>query len=94
MMYKSPKQARAALARWTTDRAYLIAGETITPAEVWLLDALYMFRDVKRSDRHHRIKRKLIGHARSLGLYPIPDWYLVRKRIIGELKQGEIFWYD
>lgn len=83
MMYRSPAQAREALSRWTKERNYLIDGEELTPAEDWLLVSLNILLPIKRNDKNRATKRKLIGIAKCLGLYPIPDWWAVREKILG-----------
>lgn len=81
MMYKTSREARQALARIFDGRAYLIEGEVVSPAEEQLLDWLSANTPIKRRDTSRKKKRAIVGLARSLGLYPIPDWYLVRTRI-------------
>lgn len=83
-MYKSIKHARNALAKYAKMRAYTIEGEVVSPAEEWLLSCMSTFLPIRKNDIKRGYKRKLLGIARSLDLYPIPDWWHVRQRIRGK----------
>jgi len=91
MMYRSDAEARKALARWTKERAYRVNDEAVSPAEILLLEWLSVNTPIKRHDTSRKQKRAIIGLARSLGLYPIPDWWLVFKRFQGKKENN---WKD
>lgn len=76
-------QAIKNLRAYTSLRNYRIEGEEVCPAEDWLIAAIYKFDPVKKGDERRGVKLRMIEHAKVLGLYPIPDWWMVRNRILG-----------
>lgn len=66
----------------TKQRIYPLFGEVISPAEEWLIREVHAFMPITKKDPRRVVKRRLLGVAKSLGLYPIPNWWLVRERLL------------
>lgn len=75
------RQALHNLRRFTDLRNYRIGDEMVSPAEDWLISTIYRFDPVKPDDSDRGLKLRLIEHAKILGHYPIPDWWLVKNRL-------------
>lgn len=91
MMYEKPEHAYRYLKRlFPEKRFYRDIGETISPGEEYLLMALSNqdVAVVKGSHPSRKTLRRLIGAARSLGLYPIPQWWIVRERLKESINRG------
>ncbi len=82
MMYKSQAARDRAFDKFFSENgAYWGVGD---PREHCLLRWLDANTPIKRNHVTRKEKRKIVGLARSLGLYPIPEWWPVFKRIRGE----------
>jgi hypothetical protein len=82
--------ARSRLGKLSGLRTYTVEGEVMPPSHEWLLRILEAIDPVKREDKRRGLKRHLIRIAKTLDLYPIPDWWLVRKKILESLTGKKI----
>lgn len=67
------------LSAYSKARTKRLPGEAYSPAEDFLLSRLIMAEDYRHLFSQNQYK-KLISIGKRLGLYPIPDWYRVKRR--------------
>jgi len=96
MRYTHRRYAERALKRISKKRVTREKGELVSPAEAELLNFMLDAMD-KYDNKSRQFRRKNLGPqisiARSLGLYPIPEWFIkareVTKRINPKQEENE-----
>jgi hypothetical protein len=66
---------------YTGERNYRTSDEALCPAEDWLMRKVLDIEKLQPSYRSSKDRRLLI-HAKVLGLHPVPSWWKVKNRLI------------
>lgn len=77
----SKKYAREVLGEIISDRCQRKKGEMLAPAEELLLDLIQTNKEYGHLHRRG-MEKKFILLAVSLDLWPIPDWFKVKRRMV------------
>lgn len=81
MANRKRERALHALKKFTKERNFLVGDEEISPAEVWLLEKLESVSHPNSSSTRE-YRRKFVSLGLRLGLFPIPEWWKVRQRVL------------